>query len=90
MLDVLHRQIGMDSKVLHAVVMFDEIAAEKRMRWDPKTNHFLGVCRQHAHKTSMEFINEGDLEELFRCLEDGDIHYVAEVRKWFRGEICFR
>jgi len=79
-LDVLH-QIGMDSKVLHAVVMFDEIAAEKRMRWDPKTNHFLGVCRQHAHKTSMEFINEGDLEELFRRLEDGDIHYAAEVRK---------
>jgi hypothetical protein len=81
-LDMLHRQIGMDSKVLHTVVMFDEIAAEKRMRWDPKSNHFLGVCRPHAHKTSMEFINEGDLEELFRRLDDGDIHYAAEVRKY--------
>ena len=85
-LDVLHRQIGMDSKVLHTVVMFDELAAEKRIRWDPKTNHFLGVCRQHAHKTSMEFINEGDLEELFRHLDNGDIHYAAEVRKYPFGK----
>ena len=78
-LEVLHSQIGVDSEVLHTVVMFDELAAEKRIRWDPKTNYFLGVCRQHAHKTSMEFINEGDLEELFRCLDDGDVHYAAEV-----------
>jgi len=81
---VLHSQIGEGAKVLHTVVMFDELAAEKRIRWDPKTNYFLGVCRQHAHKTSMEFINEGDLEELFRCLDDGDIHYAAEVRKFPR------
>jgi len=27
----------------------------------------------------MEFINEGDLEELFRRLDDGDVHYAAEV-----------
>ena len=84
MLGVLHSQIGEGAKVLHTVVMFDELAAEKRIRWDPKTNYFLGVCRQHAHKTSMEFINEGDLEELFRCLDDGDIHYAAEVRKFPR------
>ena len=28
----------------------------------------------------MEFINEGDMEELFRCLDDGVVHYAAEVR----------
>ena len=85
-LDVLHRQIGMDLKVLHTVVMFDKLAAEKRIRWDPKTNHFLGVCRQHAHKTLMEFIDERDLEELFQCLDNGDIHYAAEVRKYPFGK----
>jgi hypothetical protein len=79
--------------VLHTVVMFDELATEKRIRWDPKTNFFLGVCRQHAHKTSTEFINEGDLEELFRHLntvDDDEVHYAAEVRIWFLLEICFR
>jgi len=28
----------------------------------------------------MEFINEGDIEELFEKLDDGEIHYAAEVR----------
>jgi hypothetical protein len=64
-LDVLHSQVRVGANILHAVVMFDELATEKQVRWDPKTNYFLGVCRQHAHKTLMEFINEGDLEELF-------------------------
>jgi hypothetical protein len=70
-------------KVLHTVVMFGELATEKRIRWDPKTNHFVGICRQHAHRTSMEFINEGDLEELFRHLnntvDDEKVHYAGEV-----------
>ena len=60
--------------------MFDEVAAEKRIRWDLKTNFFLGVCREHAEKTSMEFINENDMEEVFRCLNEGEIHYAGEVR----------
>jgi hypothetical protein len=66
--------------VIHVVMMFDEIATEKRIRWDPKTNCFIGVCREHAHKTSMEFINPSDMEELFRCIDDGVVHYAAEVR----------
>ena len=76
-LDVIHCQSV--SNAVHAVVMFDELAMEKRIRWDIKSNYFLGVCREHAHKTSMEFINEGDLEELFRKLDDGEIHYAGEV-----------
>jgi hypothetical protein len=69
-----------ESKAVHAVLMFDELALEKRIRWDPKLNCFLGVCREHAHKASMEFINEGDAEELFEKLDNGDIHYATEVR----------
>ena len=84
-LDVVHSQIKL--KVLHAVVMFDELTTEKRIRWDPKTNYFLGVCRQHASKTSMEFINEGDMEELFQCLDDGVVHYAAEVRMFQFGNL---
>ena len=83
-LDVVHSQIK--SKVLHTVVMFDELATEKRIRWDPKTNFFLGVCQQHASRTSMEFVNEGDMEELYQCLDDEVVHYAAEVRKFHFGK----
>ncbi|KAK7001931.1 hypothetical protein R3P38DRAFT_3326830 [Favolaschia claudopus] len=70
-------------KVVHAVLMFDELATEKRIRWDDKTNNFLGVCRQHGSKVSLQFNNERDLEELFRALEsknpDDAVHYAAEA-----------
>lgn len=29
----------------------------------------------------MEFVNEGDMEELFQCLDDGVVHYAGEVRR---------
>ena len=31
----------------------------------------------------MEFINEGDLEEPYQCLDDGVVHYAGEVRKQY-------
>jgi hypothetical protein len=76
-LDEIHGR--MSRTVLHTVLMFDELATEKRIRWDPKTNHFLGVCREHAHVTSMEFVNEGDMEELFRLIDAEKLHYAGEV-----------
>jgi len=66
--------------VIHVVMMFDEVATEKRIRWDPKTNFFISACREHAHKTSMEFIGPSNMEELFRCIDDGVVHHAAEVR----------
>lgn len=78
-LNVIHDRV----KLLHTVVMFDELATEKRIRWDQKTNHFLGVCREHAHKTSLEFVNEGDMEELFRAIDNDEVHYAKEVRSKF-------
>ena len=30
--------------LLHGILMFDELATEKRPRWDDKSNKFLGVC----------------------------------------------
>jgi hypothetical protein len=83
-LDVVHCQNR--SNFVHTVLMFDELATEKRIRWDPKTNYFLGLCREHAHNTAMEFINEGDTEELFQRLDDGKVHYAGEVRKFASTE----
>ncbi|GLB44007.1 hypothetical protein LshimejAT787_1501910 [Lyophyllum shimeji] len=66
-------------EVVHQVLMLDEIATEKRVRWDHKTNMFLGVCREHGHNTSLEFTTKEDMEELFRCLDEGEVHAAAEV-----------
>ncbi|KJA12558.1 hypothetical protein HYPSUDRAFT_1096618, partial [Hypholoma sublateritium FD-334 SS-4] len=61
------------------VLMVDEIATEKRIRWDDQTNHFLGVCRQHGKATSLDFNTVEDMIELFDCLDKGEVHYAAEA-----------
>ena len=35
-------------KMLHGVVIFDEIATEKWIHWDPKSNMFLGLCQERG------------------------------------------
>jgi hypothetical protein len=60
--------------------MFDELAIEKRPRWDDKSNKFLGVCCEHGHATSLEFMSEDDLVILWEELESGKIHLSHEVR----------
>ncbi|KAJ7444180.1 hypothetical protein FB451DRAFT_1149358 [Mycena latifolia] len=71
-------------KVVHQVLMYDELATEKRIRWDHKTNNFLGVCRERAHKVNLQFNSEQDLEELFSSLsktatKDAEVHYAGEA-----------
>jgi hypothetical protein len=66
--------------LLHRILMFDELAIEKRPRWDDKSNKFLGVCREHGHATSLEFMSEDDLAMLWNELESGKIHLSHKVR----------
>ncbi|KAJ6456839.1 hypothetical protein DFH09DRAFT_1384197 [Mycena vulgaris] len=73
-------------KVVHQVLMYDKLATEKRIRWDHKTNNFLGVCREHAFKTNLQFNSEQDLEELFDSLlktpagkKEPEVHYAGEA-----------
>ncbi|KAF8154653.1 hypothetical protein B0H34DRAFT_783778 [Crassisporium funariophilum] len=45
-------QATINGNVLHTMVIFDELATEKRIHWDPKTNHFLGfVDEEKVHYT---------------------------------------
>lgn len=66
-------------KVVQCVLMLDEIATEKRIRWDDHTNKFLGVCQEHGKRTALEFNTNEDMEELFSCLGTKEVHYAAEV-----------
>ncbi|KAI0259910.1 hypothetical protein BC834DRAFT_926047 [Gloeopeniophorella convolvens] len=48
----------------HAVLMWDEIAVERRPRWDSKTNKVLGICRDCGKSTSLDFNRMEDLDVL--------------------------
>ena len=67
-------------KILHAVIMFDEISVEARPCWDDKTNKILGVCREHGRHTSLEFTSEEDLQTLWEEVQCEKIHLAHEVR----------
>ncbi len=70
--------------LLHGILMFDELAIEKRPRWDDKSNKFLGVCREHGHATNLDFMSEDDLVILQKELESGKIHLSHKVC----GRVC--
>jgi len=65
--------------MVHAVLMFDELAIEKRPRWDDKSNKILGVCCEHGQGTSLDFTSEDDLDALWEELKSDQIHLAHEV-----------
>ncbi|KAF8988284.1 hypothetical protein BDQ17DRAFT_1435111 [Cyathus striatus] len=75
-------------QVLHTVLMFDEIATEGGIHWDPKMNDMLGVCQQHSHRMSVQLVNEDDVKELFRCLDEKEVHYASEATITAIGALC--
>jgi hypothetical protein len=71
---------NLEVSTLHGILMFDEIAIERRPRWDDKSNKILGMCREHGRDTSLEFVSEEDLQTLWKELSCGKIHLAHEVR----------
>jgi hypothetical protein len=67
-------------KIVHRVLMLDEIAVEKRARWDDKTNMILGACREHSHHVGREFCDLDDATAFFASLDRGEFHLASEVR----------
>lgn len=64
---------------IHAVLMFDELASEKRLRIDDRTNMFVGLDRKTAKKTSLLFNDEKDLDTIMDDLERGEVRLASEV-----------
>ena len=60
LLDIL----GTSGQNAYAILMFDELAIEKRPQWDGKSNKVLGVCCEHGQGTSLEFTSEDNLDAL--------------------------
>ena len=67
-------------KIIHQVLMLDELAIEKRIRWDDSTNMFQGTCREHNNRILLDFTSERELELLCDALEKDQVHLASEVR----------
>ena len=67
----------MPVKERHQVLMLDEIAIEKRPRWDDRTNMILGMCREHSKAIPLEFNTEKELDLLCDGLDNGSIHLAS-------------
>ncbi|KAJ7906546.1 hypothetical protein B0H13DRAFT_1619317, partial [Mycena leptocephala] len=66
-------------QIVHQVLMLDEIATEKRARYDDRTNKVVGICRQHGWKLPLELQTEDDLNVLCKEVKDGNGHLAGEA-----------
>lgn len=67
------------SQKLQAVLMIDEVKSEQRIRYCPKTNKLLGLCREHSESFSLEFASMVELEQLHVGLANDKVHRATEV-----------
>lgn len=70
------------------VLMIDEIAVEKRLRWDPSNNNVLGLCREHSSEYSTTLNTEADLNVITKGLETNDVHLASEATVVGLGALC--
>ncbi|KAH8980740.1 hypothetical protein EDB86DRAFT_2835187 [Lactarius hatsudake] len=66
-------------KIVHQVLMLDELAIEKRVRWDNLHNKFQGTCREHNHRIPLDFTSERELDILCEAIGNDEIHLATEV-----------
>lgn len=65
--------------VVHQVLMLDELKVEERPRWDNRSNMILGICREHGHRTSLEFTSRDEADLLIQAIQEGNVHLAVEV-----------
>lgn len=59
-------------------MMADEIKLETRMRWDPRTNNILGVCRDcNTHPTVFAGMEQANA--IYDALQNKEVHLATEV-----------
>jgi hypothetical protein len=63
--------------------MVDEIKVEGRMRWDPRSNMILGICREHSATYDLEFHSIKEAEALHAGLANDKVHLASEVCELF-------
>ncbi|KAH8992268.1 hypothetical protein EDB86DRAFT_2806293 [Lactarius hatsudake] len=66
-------------KIVHQVLMLDELAIEKRVRWDDLHNKFQGTCHEHNHRIPLDFTSKRELDILCEAIGNDEIHLATEA-----------
>lgn len=66
-------------KIVHQVLMLDELAVEKCIRWDNLHNKFQGTCCEHNHRLPLDFTSERELNILCDAIQNKDVYLASEV-----------
>ena len=61
-------------KIIHQVIMLDELAAKKHICWDDLHNKFQGTCCEHNHQIPLDFTSEKELDILCEAIENNKVH----------------
>ncbi|KJA25111.1 hypothetical protein HYPSUDRAFT_135245 [Hypholoma sublateritium FD-334 SS-4] len=67
------------SAIKGMTLQIDEIKIQERLRWDPKSNQILGVCREHGGQCSLEFRSMHQADDLLDCLQKNVVHLATEA-----------
>ena len=80
---------GNTQKVVHQVLMLDELAVEKCVRWDDLHNKFQGTCREHNHWIPLDLTSEKELDLLCEAIKNNEVHLATKVRVLFSNLLHF-
>jgi hypothetical protein len=71
--------LGPSDKIVHQVLMLDELAVEKHAQWDDLHNKFQGTCREHNHRIPLDFTSKRELDILCEAIDNDNVHLATEV-----------
>ena len=74
--------LGKPQRVQGMTMAVDELKVQERLRWDPRSNRILGVCREHGGclgASALEFRSIVQADAVLTGLKDKIIHFATEV-----------
>jgi hypothetical protein len=77
-IDFEHQEVYGD-RIIGMTMPIDEIKLQERLRWDPRTNMILGVCREHGGECVLEFRTMEQANHLVTNLVSERVHMASEA-----------
>lgn len=82
---------SVDSQKIQGMSMVvDEMKVQECLRWDPHSNHILGICREHGSQlgaSALEFRSIIQADAVLTGLKDQFIHFATEVCQIFTNNL---
>lgn len=60
-------------------MLMNELKVQGRLRWEPRTDYILSVCREHGDNCALEFRSLTQADAVADCLRKKIVHFAEEV-----------